>query len=85
MGNYRHDLLVAMRVVNSIEKEMMQAEWEDWLRRETGSCERMEEMIARNVDNEKAIGELREGFEDYCQSCREAGKRVFSDTLRSAS
>ena len=70
-----------MRVINSIEKEIMQAEWENWLRGETGRCERMEEMIAGNVNQGKAMGEeARERFEDYCQSCREAEKRVFSDT-----
>ncbi|EAQ91219.1 hypothetical protein CHGG_03154 [Chaetomium globosum CBS 148.51] len=31
MGAYRHDLLVAMRVVNKVEREMLHAEWESWL------------------------------------------------------
>lgn len=39
LGNYRHDLLVAMRVVNGIEREMLQSEWENWLADENGRCE----------------------------------------------
>ncbi|MCJ1465121.1 SNF1-interacting protein [Pseudocyphellaria aurata] len=38
MGSHRHDLLVAQRVVNSIEREMVQAEWEHWLAGEQRKC-----------------------------------------------
>ena len=70
-----------MRVINSIEKEIMQAEWENWLRGETSRCKRMGEMITEKANQGKAMGEdARDRFEDYCQSCREAEKRVFSDT-----
>jgi len=41
LGNYRHDLLVAMRVVNGIEREMLQSEWENWLADENGRCEQV--------------------------------------------
>ncbi|KAJ4304209.1 SNF1-interacting protein [Collariella sp. IMI 366227] len=44
MGAYRHDLLVAMRVVNKIEWEMVQGEWEAWLDGEMGRCERVREI-----------------------------------------
>ena len=37
-GGYRHKLLVAMRVVNSIEKEVVQSEWEAWVRGENRRC-----------------------------------------------
>ncbi|KAK4137155.1 hypothetical protein BT67DRAFT_414143 [Trichocladium antarcticum] len=39
LGSYRHDLLVAMRVVNGVEMEMVQAEWEGWLAGEAMRCE----------------------------------------------
>jgi hypothetical protein len=39
LGSYRHDLVVAMRVVNSIEREMVASEWENWLADEVGRCE----------------------------------------------
>lgn len=46
LGAYRHDLLVAMRVVNSIEKEMIQSEWENWLADENMRCEQVKMMLA---------------------------------------
>lgn len=46
LGSYRHDLLVAMRVVNSIEKEMIQSEWENWLVDENLRCEQVKMMLS---------------------------------------
>lgn len=48
MGSYRHDLLVALRVVNSIEREMIQAELEHWLKMENRNCKRLEIVIREN-------------------------------------
>ncbi len=45
MGAYRHDLLVAMRVVNKVEREMVQAEWESWLEGEATRCEQARELL----------------------------------------
>lgn len=45
LGTYRHDLLVAMRVVNNIEKEMVQSEWENWLADENLRCEQVKMML----------------------------------------
>ncbi|KAK3302348.1 uncharacterized protein B0T15DRAFT_542687 [Chaetomium strumarium] len=45
MGAYRHDLLVAMRVINRIELEMVQSEWESWLAGETRRCEQVKELL----------------------------------------
>ncbi|KXX79066.1 Protein SIP3 [Madurella mycetomatis] len=47
LGGYRHDLLVAMRVVNGIELEMMQSEWENWLADETYRCAQVRGMLSR--------------------------------------
>ncbi|KAI1431642.1 PH domain-containing protein [Xylaria sp. CBS 124048] len=41
LGAYRHDLVVAMRVVNSVESEMLKLEWENWLTDENHRCERV--------------------------------------------
>lgn len=38
LGSYRHDLLVAMRMVNSVERDMLQSEWENWLLDENNRC-----------------------------------------------
>lgn len=48
MGSHRHDLLVALRVVNSIEREMVQAEWEHWLAGEKRKCQQLGIMIREN-------------------------------------
>ncbi|KAI2642918.1 PH domain-containing protein [Xylaria nigripes] len=41
LGSYRHDLVVAMRLVNSVETEMLKMEWENWLIDENYRCERI--------------------------------------------
>jgi len=48
LGTQRHGLLVAMRVVNSIEREMVQAEWETWLLEESVKCNQLGAMIRQN-------------------------------------
>ncbi|TVY23566.1 putative PH domain-containing protein [Lachnellula hyalina] len=48
LGSYRHDLVVAMRVVNNIEREMMQAEWENWLLDENMKCKQVQTMLREN-------------------------------------
>lgn len=45
LGTYRHDLLVAMRVVNSVEREMMQSEWETWLANENSLCDELSHVL----------------------------------------
>lgn len=45
LGGYRHDLLVAMRMVNTIEHEMVQSEWENWLFDENLRCDQVGEVL----------------------------------------
>lgn len=81
LARYRHDLLVAMRVINRVEEEVVQAEWEDWVKEEERKCRRVHEMVAeqnrRGNSNkqkqEEMIKEqgLGEEFTKYCQSCQE--------------
>lgn len=49
LASQRHDLLVAMRVVNSIEREMVQAEWEHWLLGEVAKCKQLGALIQQNM------------------------------------
>jgi hypothetical protein len=51
LGSYRHNLVVAMRMVNSVEREMLQAEWENWLLDENSRCRHVEEMLRDNHSN----------------------------------
>lgn len=62
LGSYRHDLVVAMRVVNNIEREMMQAEWENWLLDENTRCKQVQTILRENrtttAPNKKGKGAL---------------------------
>ena len=87
LGTKRHDLVVAMRVVNSIEREMLQAEWESWLMGEGAKCKQLEvairqnstELAARKGDNGPAdrpkdpirLEEIRAWHQEYCGSCKQ--------------
>ncbi|KAI9721895.1 MAG: SNF1-interacting protein [Chrysothrix sp. TS-e1954] len=45
MGTYRHDLLVALRLVNNIERDTIQAEYENWLIDENLKCRHVNDLI----------------------------------------
>ncbi|KAH7162645.1 hypothetical protein B0J13DRAFT_491250 [Dactylonectria estremocensis] len=53
LGSYRHDLLVAMRVVNSVEREMLQSEWENWLIDEKSLCDDLDVVLRSQSDKAK--------------------------------
>lgn len=71
-----------MRVVNRLERDVVGAEWEDWVRGEGGKCQRVERMVrevqdgrgGKNVKAKEAemdVGkELGIEFVEYCRSCR---------------
>ncbi|KAL9602630.1 MAG: hypothetical protein Q9179_002487 [Wetmoreana sp. 5 TL-2023] len=48
LGSQRHSLIVALRVVNSIEREMVEAEWEGWLHDESAKCKQIERLLRQN-------------------------------------
>ncbi|KAL8971006.1 MAG: hypothetical protein Q9197_003502 [Variospora fuerteventurae] len=48
LGTRRHDLMVALRVINRIELEMVEAEWAGWLYSETAQCEQIEQVLGRD-------------------------------------
>ena len=81
LGTYRHDLLVAMRVVNSVEREVVQAEYEDWLMRENRKCHLLQEAIAENRTEYTAarLDEIRDWRGGYCESCGVEQARVLDD------
>lgn len=80
LGSYRHDLLVAMRVVNSIEREVVQAEYEDWLIGENTRCEQLQNFIENNSTSSELSGEkgakVRQWQDNYCGSCGMEVERV---------
>ena len=86
LGTYRHDLLVATRVLNAIEHEAVQAEWEKWLLQEHTKCKQLEGILNRNATELahshsietlstlnptlNRVEEIRDWHKGYCQSCR---------------
>ncbi|KAK5726089.1 SNF1-interacting protein [Elasticomyces elasticus] len=76
LARYRHDLLVAMRVVNRIERDVVEAEFEEYVRSETKKCDRVEGLLAGKQKSRKhgeatnATTELGDDFGTYCDSCR---------------
>jgi hypothetical protein len=79
LGTYRHDLLVAMRVVNSIEKEVLQTEWERWVKTEDRRCRQVEGLLKDSENGTNILmpdglasrgNDIQRWYDDYCVSCR---------------
>ncbi|KKA29776.1 hypothetical protein TD95_004904 [Thielaviopsis punctulata] len=81
LGSYRHDLLVAMRVVNRIEREMEMAEWETWVADENVRCAHLKFLLeAPSATNSTTSSEadkisqrksaLGLWYKGYCGSCK---------------
>ncbi|KAH8175873.1 BAR domain of APPL family protein [Sarocladium implicatum] len=70
LGTYRHDLLVAMRVVNSIEREMVQSEWENWLMNEKMLCDDLDTMLQEDEAASKKRGGSGGGSEETQKTLR---------------
>lgn len=76
LATQRHDLLVALRLVNRVEKETIQAEWENWLLDEGVRCQRVGRIL--HAADSSTAGEvkksrreaLRQWYDEYCESCR---------------
>ncbi|TID24492.1 hypothetical protein E6O75_ATG02857 [Venturia nashicola] len=65
IGSYRHDLLVALRTVTKIEKEIMKTEWESWVWSEATKCKHAVQIVQSNNETDG----LREWWNEYCGSC----------------
>ncbi|KAH7066019.1 hypothetical protein FB567DRAFT_634982 [Paraphoma chrysanthemicola] len=74
LGSYRHDLLVALRVVNRIEKEVVEAEYENWLHDETNKCDRVGAMIHESGKGQEK--EVEAWIKGYCGDCKSSLKSV---------
>ena len=77
--------MVAMRVVNSIEREILQAEWENWLLEEHAKCKHLGALIRRNStdlvrrrasNEQEALGadpsrleKVQAWHQEYCEDC----------------
>lgn len=73
LGSQRHDLLVALRVVNRIEQEVVEAEYEHWLLDETQNCAKVGTMLDGAQKNDKIVQAWVKG---YCGDCDKGLKLV---------
>jgi len=71
LGTHRNNLLVAMKVVNALEKELLTAEWGNWVVEETGRCRLAREMVEMGQDEE-----VRQWVREYCGSCEDEGREL---------
>ncbi|XXH04697.1 hypothetical protein Hte_011119 [Hypoxylon texense] len=69
LGGYRHDLLVAMRTVNAVEREMLRAEWENWLLDENHRCEQVAAVL--EAWNESSSSSLHADADDVLRGGNE--------------
>ncbi|EXJ77448.1 hypothetical protein A1O3_09674 [Capronia epimyces CBS 606.96] len=92
LGMYRHDLVVAVRVVNVIEKELMQAAWEQWVKDEDRRCHVVEGLVLDGSGPSSSSGsgsgqtfesnstdtapDLRTWYDEYCSSCRDEYTKI---------
>ena len=93
IGTYRHDLLVALRLVNNIERDTIQVEYENWLVDENLKCRHMSTLINSRESNDhnatinNVMGlhdsdKLRR-YNEYCSSCRkEQDSLTFLESTR---
>ncbi|KAL4793594.1 hypothetical protein BDV19DRAFT_214210 [Aspergillus venezuelensis] len=93
LGVYRYNLLVALRVVNSIEKEVLQSEWERWLQQEVRRCHQIEDLLVKEEESKKngleggqsqtvlagLNGDVRQWYETYCSSCQQEQDQLFTE------
>jgi VASt domain-containing protein len=75
-GKYRHDLLVALRLVGRMEKDMLTAEWEDWAWKESSRCQRAKTLIRSSENRDRNDTEaLGKWWSEYCESCIAASSK----------
>ena len=79
LGVYRHDLLVAMRVINAIEQEMVHAEWEHWVANEAEKCIEVVKLLKPNNSTVSSDGigkDVRSRLVQYCSTCEAASANI---------
>lgn len=60
-GAYRHDLTVAMRLINRVEREVLTAEWENWLADENVRCRQIGQILASSTQDTASIQDEHDG------------------------
>lgn len=95
MATYRHDLLVALRLINRMESNTIQAEYENWVAEENVKCSKLSAMLGHDhtkidwqvskeltgyVDGGGHIDDLHSWWVEYCGDCR-SEQKAFAATF----
>lgn len=73
LGTYRHDLFVAVRVVNSVEKELVQSAWQQWVIDEDRRCQVVEGLVLQDTERNSSghSADVQNWYDEYCTSCHD--------------
>jgi hypothetical protein len=77
LGVMRYEYLASLRAVNTVEKELVEAEWMNWLSEELHRCDCTAQMLTRSSDEvlkerKDSIVKIRE----YCADCNNMWEMV---------
>ena len=50
LGTYRHDIIVALRLINRIERDTVRAEYENWLITENKMCYQVHQLVDKTIN-----------------------------------
>ena len=78
LGMYRHDLLVAIRMVNNMERNIIQSQWENWLISEVVKCKQASYML-RDYQDREIIEDVVHLVKEYCDSCEKERRETWVD------
>jgi len=62
-------------MVNSIERETLQAEWDNWLLDENIKCDQIGQLLKSGNHTPGDAPRIQEWYNDYCTSCRAEQER----------
>jgi len=81
LATYRHDLLVSMRLVNRIESDSIQAEYENWVAEEDSRCKALAKVLRDDSSSKEAsqliatlgedgsVDDVKNWYKEYCAAC----------------
>lgn len=80
IGIQRHSLLVKLRILSTLEEEIAQAEWHNWLSSEIRRCEFLKYNILEDLkDQDKEILQGIVSIVDFCLDCARELKEMGTD------
>ena len=80
LASQRNQLLVGLRVVNSVEKETISAEYENFVLDEMSRCRQAKVVLERS--NESDTGGLGSWWGEYCGNCQHALDAMKTDMVQ---